>query len=281
LFLCAACSPRKSTTLAPEQNLPSYEIIGQGQQPLVFIHCWGCNKNYWKNQIEPLSKKYRLVLIDLPGHGKSFDVALPEWSVKSLAQSIETLIRKLGLKDVILVGSSMGGPIALQVAGDMPEAVKGIVCVDTLQNAEAKMPKEILEKAASQMEVDYAKTVREFMPMLFPDNPDPKILDWVNAEAVTSNPKATIPLMRNLADVDTVALMKAAKVPIRCVNSKPYKPTALPTAVEVNKKYADFDAIEMEGVGHFPMLERPEEFNSKFQQALDAITLASANPASR
>lgn len=259
----------------------SYQTFGTGPSTLVFIHCWSCNMSYFKNQIETLSQKYKLVLLDLPGHGSSYDRELPEYNVKTMASSAEELIKSLQLKNIILVGSSMGGPISLQIAGDMPGIVQGIVCVDTLQNADAPRPKEMFESAVKKMKVDFAKTVREFIPMFFPQNADPTLVKWVADQAAESNPKAVIPLFASLADIDTPTLLKNSKVPIRCINSKPYGPMAMPTAADINKKYADFDVIEMDGTGHFPMLERPGEFNDKFEKALESITLAYGKPQSK
>ena len=56
---------------------------------------------------------------------------------------------------------------------------------------------------------------------------------------------------------DWKAALKAAGVPVRAINAaKPYK-----TEIEINRKYGDFDALLMDGVGHFLMLEKPAEFN--------------------
>jgi pimeloyl-ACP methyl ester carboxylesterase len=78
-------------------------------------------------------------------------------------------------------------------------------------------------------------------------------------------------LFRDLMNVDTKALMKEAKVPVRCINAAPGLQFAIATAPDINKKYADFDAVIMEGVGHYPMLERPGEFNQKLREVLKGL----------
>jgi pimeloyl-ACP methyl ester carboxylesterase len=62
-------------------------------------------------------------------------------------------------------------------------------------------------------------------------------------------------------------------VPIRCVNSAPNTQFAIPTATDVNKKYADFDAVILESTGHFPMLEKPTEFNDKMRGVLKGFEM--------
>ena len=69
--------------------------------------------------------------------------------------------------------------------------------------------------------------------------------------------------------LDTKTLLKEAKVPVRCINAGARvssSPSRRP--VDVNKKYADFKVVIMEGVGHFPMLEKPVEFNEKLREVL-------------
>src|SRR5262249_28266736 len=48
-----------------------YKALGKGDTTLVLVHGWSCNLSFWKEQIGDLEKKVQLVLIDLPGHGKS------------------------------------------------------------------------------------------------------------------------------------------------------------------------------------------------------------------
>jgi pimeloyl-ACP methyl ester carboxylesterase len=62
--------------------------------------------------------------------------------------------------------------------------------------------------------------------------------------------------------------LKWARAPVRCINSAGGYQFFTPTAVAINKKYADFDAVTIEGVGHYPMLERPADFNQKLRDVL-------------
>jgi pimeloyl-ACP methyl ester carboxylesterase len=80
--------------------------------------------------------------------------------------------------------------------------------------------------------------------------------------------KMALGMMRALTAFDAKAALAGAKVPVRCINAAPGLPFAMATAVEVNRKYADFDVVLIEGVGHFPMLEKPAEFNDKLSAVL-------------
>src|SRR5438132_1130497 len=82
------------------------------------------------------------------------------------------------------------------------------------------------------------------------------------------DPKMALALMRDLFGLDTRKLLKEAKVPVRCINSAGGYKFFTPTAVETNKKYADFGAVTIDGVGHHPMLEKPDEFDRKLRDVL-------------
>ena len=75
-------------------------------------------------------------------------------------------------------------------------------------------------------------------------------------------------LIRDLMDLDVKPILKDARVPIRAINSSGGYALFIPTAVDINRKYADFNAVLMDGVGHYPMLEKPDEFNRKLRQVL-------------
>jgi len=75
-------------------------------------------------------------------------------------------------------------------------------------------------------------------------------------------------LMTDLTGLDMKVLLKEAKVPVRCINSGGGFQFFTPTAIDINKKYADYNAIQIEAVGHYPMLEKPTEFNEKLREVL-------------
>jgi pimeloyl-ACP methyl ester carboxylesterase len=82
---------------------------------------------------------YRVVALDQAEHGES-GKCRKSWTADSLADDVETVVKALALKHVILVGHSMGGSVAVLAAKRVPGTVIG---VDTLQNAEFKLPEEV------------------------------------------------------------------------------------------------------------------------------------------
>jgi pimeloyl-ACP methyl ester carboxylesterase len=271
-FSLAACSkpaPPSGTVTAADGTTIRYESRGHGEPALVFIHCWSCNRQYWDGQVKEFEKEHQVVTLDLGGHGDS-GKERKAWTVKSFVQDVQAVLRQLKIKQAILIGHSMGGPIALLTAAAQPETVKAVVCVDTLQNADAEAPKAQMKAAADQMEIDLRKVNQAFLPTFFYKDSDPKLVAWVVDEASKADPKIAAALMRDIADFDLKAAMSAAKVPIRCINSAE-KIGPVFTDAAANKKYADFEAILMPAVGHFPQLENPALFNGFLRQILEQL----------
>jgi pimeloyl-ACP methyl ester carboxylesterase len=94
------------------------------------------------------------------------------------------------------------------------------------------------------------------------------VRNWLKTKAEGQDPKMAIALMRDLFGLDTGKLLKEGKVPVRCINSAGGYKSFTPTVVETNKKYADFSAVTVEDVGHYLMLEKPDEFNRKLRDVL-------------
>ena len=244
------------------------EIRGQGDTALVFLHGWCGDREYWKHQIRAFAADYRVVAIDQAGHGESGEDR-KAWTADGLAGDVEAVAKSLGLKRVILVGHSMGGQVALLAAKRMPGTVVAVVGVDTLHNAESQLPEEVRTKFLADFDKDFKGTMRVVVTGMAHEKADVELKEWLVTRAEAQDPKMALALMRDLFGLDTVTAFKEAKVPVRCINSAGGYKFFTPTAVETNKKYADFGAVTIDGVGHYPMLEKPDEFNRKLRDVLE------------
>src|SRR5262245_42567358 len=146
--------PVKKTVKADDGLNIVCEVRGQGDTALVFLHGWCGDHEYWKNQAEAFTPDYQIVTLDQAGHGES-GKDRKEWTTAGLGADVETVVKALGLKRVILVGHSMGGPVALIAAKRLPGAVAAVIGVDTLQNAEFKMPAEQTKQFIDAFEKDF------------------------------------------------------------------------------------------------------------------------------
>jgi pyruvate dehydrogenase E2 component (dihydrolipoamide acetyltransferase) len=102
-------------------------------QKIVFLHGLGGSQSTWANVLGDFAERYRIAAIDLPGHGASDkpDAETTDYSLPGLARALGTVIEKLDLAPAIIVGHSLGGATALQLAFDRPKLVRGLVLVDS------------------------------------------------------------------------------------------------------------------------------------------------------
>ena len=243
------------------------ETCGKGDTALLFLHGWCGDHEYWKNQVDVFAPDYRVITLDQAGHGES-GKNRDNWSVAGLARDVESVVKALGLKRVILVGHSMGGPVALAAAKGMPGKVIAVIGVDTLQDVEFKMPEEVTKKFLADFANDFQGTMHVAFGGMVPEKTEAELKNWLLTRAAAQDQKMALGLMRDMTELDMKDLLKEALVPVRCINSAGGYQFFRPTSVEVNKKYADFNAVIMDGVGHYPMLEQPAEFNRKLRDVL-------------
>lgn len=106
----------------------NYEIVGQGKS-LLLIHGLGSSLKDWELQIPEFSKNYQVIAIDLRGHGQS-DKPPGPYSILLFASDVAELLKTLELAPAHVVGISLGGMVAYQIAVSFPEVVRSIVVVN-------------------------------------------------------------------------------------------------------------------------------------------------------
>jgi pimeloyl-ACP methyl ester carboxylesterase len=250
----------------------AYDVRGAGESAVVLVHGLGCDRALWRWTAEELAPDHRVVCMDLAGHGDSGAKERKTWDIATLGADVQTLVESLGLEHVVLVGHSISGPVCLDAARRMKGRVVAVVGVDTLHNAEAHIPPQQAQSMAASFEADREKAFRTMLPQMLGPGADPATVDWIIAQARKSNDVATAALFRSLLAADVGALLRGAGVRVRCVNAKPgAAPSTMPTDVATNRKYADFDAVLIDGVGHYPMIERPLTFSARLREVLASL----------
>lgn len=247
----------------------AYDVRGEGDVALVFVHCWACNRFFWRDQVDEFSSRYRVVTVDLAGHGQS-GTSREHWTVQSLAQDIVAVANDLKLKKIILIGHSLGGRVCLEAAPLMKGRVLGVVLVDIMNDVSQRVTMAEAEADAAKLRQDFKGYFRDLSP-LFSVHADPAVRHWVEDQAMAANPGPMIALKLDIPNVVPAVLFAHAGVPIRAINAVP--PLSDRTTIEENKKYADYDAILIPDAGHFLQLERPKEFNRALDRWLRELTL--------
>src|SRR4029450_11127613 len=123
-----------------------YHVYGSGEPAVVLIHGWSCDGNYWKEQIAPLKAKYTVVTVDLAGHGAS-GANRTDWSMGNFGEDVAPPEPQIHNQKVVLVGHSMGAPVALEAARRIGDRVVGIIAVDSFKTiGQPPMPAPQVEK---------------------------------------------------------------------------------------------------------------------------------------
>lgn len=242
----------------------AYVDTGGGAPALVFIHCGNCQMGMWTETLEAFAPTNRVVAMDLAGHGKS-SATRASWSLEGMGADVAELVRHLKLGKVILVGNSLGGPTALEAAKILgPSQVLGIVAVDTLQNVEMEWPEENFNKLLAAYEADFGKTCHAAMMQIVAPTASEAIKDRIARETCGDDPKAFLALFRTIRSYDQVKALEAVGVPVRAING-----SLFPTALDVDRKHSPgFSAVILQGVGHYPQVERPAEFQAELRKVV-------------
>jgi pimeloyl-ACP methyl ester carboxylesterase len=109
-----------------------YELHGSAGEPLVFVHGYTGDITDWRHQIPEFARTHRMLVLDNRGHGRSQAPADPEaFSVERMADDVEALAAQVGFERFHLLGHSMGGAIAQEIALRSPEKLLSLILEDT------------------------------------------------------------------------------------------------------------------------------------------------------
>jgi len=233
---------------------------------LVFIHGWSCDKSFWENQIKVFAPKYIIVTIDLGGHGQS-GINRKNWTLDAFAEDVAAVVNKIGLKKIILIGHSMGGPVTIEAANKLKGKVIGLIGVDTFQNLGKTIPDSLVSPFLKPFRSDFPAATKEFVKSMFLPNADSMLVKKVTDKMSSAPPEIAISSLENMFKDNAISALKNFAAPIISINNDHY-----PVQIESNKKQVKYFEVKiMKGVGHFIMLENPQEFNRLLQESIDQL----------
>ena len=252
------------TATSPDGIPIRYHAAGKGDPALVFVHCGGCERSFWDGQVAHFAAKHRAVALDLAGHGQSGG-GRKDWTMPAFGQDVVSVVEALGLKRVVLIGHSLGGPAVLEAARRVPGRVAGLVLVDSWVDFEQRFPAEEVEKYVSALQADYRATTTAIVSQYLFSASTPEPVKARVLETVLSEPQEIgVAVTRSSMTYSPLPALREIKAPIRAISSDRF-----PTNLEGNRKYVPgYQAAIMKGAGHYLMLEQPEAFNTLLAEAL-------------
>jgi pimeloyl-ACP methyl ester carboxylesterase len=259
-------------TASADEVAISYNVYGQGQPTLVFVHGWSCDSRYWREQVPFFAGQYRVVTLDLAGHGHS-DVGRAEYTMQAFGQDVKAVVKALQAEKVILIGHSMGGGIIAEAARLMPQRVIGLIAIDTLQNVEHPLTVEEMQQMVAPFERDFKAHVQFFVKEMMVPGMDHQLQAWIVQDMAAAPPTVAISAFKSyMGQYVTGAaatVFEGIQVPVYCVNADMW-----PVDYDANRRHMQtFEAMTLADVGHFLMLEKPVRFNDLLDKTITKILI--------
>lgn len=143
----------------------SYTDTGNGKV-IVLLHGFLENSNMWEHYITEFSKHYRVITVDLLGHGQTDCIGYIH-TMEDMADAVYAVLEELGITEAVFTGHSMGGYVALAIAELYPYMVKGIVLQNSTSKADSEERKLNRDRAINAVKQSYANFVRLAIANLF------------------------------------------------------------------------------------------------------------------
>jgi pimeloyl-ACP methyl ester carboxylesterase len=264
----ATAEAKIASVKAPDGVEIRYQVAGEGEPAIVFVHGWSCDRSYWRHQLDHFASSHRVLAVDLGGHGES-GLGRKEWTMAAFGEDVKAAVQAAGLEKVVLVGHSMGGPVIAEAARLMPERVVALIAVDFFTEVDRRFSAQEREGFLAPMRANFPKTTQAFVRQeMFVPRSDSKLADQIARDMASAPPSVAVSAMEQLLRYDQGAALAAAKAPVRLINADKW-----PTDLEALRKHRpDITLAVMPGVGHFLMMEAPEEFNRLLARAVEELT---------
>jgi pimeloyl-ACP methyl ester carboxylesterase len=242
----------------------AYDEVGLGKS-IVFVHGACENSSFWNHQ-RILSDRFRIIAIDLPGHGKSSPLSR-EIEIRSYSEIVSEFLSRICGDKPVLVGHSMGGAIALLNAIERPGSLRGVVLVCT--GAKLGVLPSIREGLRSRFE----ETVKAVVgPRQFSSKTNLETIRFVTNEILKCNNGIAAGDYEACNSFDVRQKLQSITIPVLIIAGEEDKMTPAIWSTYLKENIPRAKLVVIRDASHLPMLERPNEFNRhliEFASALD------------
>ncbi|MBY3192926.1 MULTISPECIES: alpha/beta fold hydrolase [Rhizobium] len=235
--------------------------------PLVFVHGFTTTAQFWREQIEAFSSRYRVIRIDLPGHGVSPRPEGRSYTIAAFANDILAVYRALEIDEAILVGLSMGGTVAQTFTLSHPERVLALVLVGaTPHGLGADVNVDNVLKAIDDLGVVQAS--QNVIERSFGRTAGRDLVEFARQEVaqtpafVAREAIASLNASDSRANLHDIGVPTLVVVGTEDIITPPGESVVLAEGIPESRLEVIADA------GHFPMLEQPQVFNHVLESFL-------------
>jgi len=249
---------KKDHIISDDGVMINYYIKGSEKKALVFVHGYSCSSEYWWPQLEYFSKNYTTVAVDLAGHGES-GLNRKEYSMEAFGDDVKSVIEHLDLNQVVLIGHSMGGPVIVKAARSLGTKTRLIIGVDTFHDLTTEGIGGFARIAVNTMfQLFYDSMTEDSIDDFFIERTDNDLEEWIRNDALKSPKNISQGTLDALLTMNYPESLSELSIPMIALNARSFRETKLDSNFDT---YKDIQIEFMEDVGHFIMLERPDEFN--------------------
>lgn len=253
----------------------SYDDLGEGSVPVIFLHGYPFDKTMWRSQIDFLQASNRVIAVDLRGFGASKDEET-SLSIGLFADDLIKFMNALSIDKAMICGLSMGGYIALNAVHRFPSRFDALILCDTQCSADSKEAKEKRYKSIDEINANGVNAFNEnFVKSVFYAGSLLNKKDIVEAlrTVVYSNSQHIITMgLRTLADrSETCSTLSEIKIPtlILCGREDALIPLAKAEYMHANIQDSVLKVINH--AGHVSNLEQAHEFNKHLCEFITTI----------
>ncbi len=248
-----------------------YEVTGDGS-PLLLIHGLGSSSRDWEMQIEPFAKDYQVITLDLRGHGQSGKPPGP-YSIRMFAEDTAALVRRIDILPAHVVGISMGGMVAFELAVHFPQLLRSL----TIVNSYPEMRVETLQE---HLQVWRRFLILELLGMrgmgrmlggrLFPFPEQSDLRETFVSRWAQNNKRAYRESLRAILNWDVESRLGEIDCPVLVVASDQDYVTVEEKRV-YTAKIPNAKLVIIEDARHAVTAERPDQFNTVLRDFLTSI----------
>ncbi len=235
------------------------EKNSRGEIPLLFCHGSGGNSGHWTYQAA-LPKEFRLIFLDLPGHGES--TGPPLNTVEGYREVIKSMVEELQPGKFFLVGHSLGGAITLDYARCYPDDLRGMILVST--GARLKVLPSILETFRN----------KEFVPempyYIYGKNADPKLIQESQREMSETPPEVFYADFSACDEFDIMGELSGINVPALVIVGDEDRLTPEKYSHYLAENLPRAELFVIEGAGHMVMLENSNLVNQSISDFIQS-----------
>ena len=256
-----------------------YELRGEGKA-VVFIHGWDCNRHFFKKQVPEFAKKYNVVSFDLRGHGDS-DRPEKGLYLARFAADVKELIEYLNLKDVVLIGWSMGVHIILEYINNYGcENISKVVLIDMTAKMVAEpnedWPHALFQNYTRADGMAYLEQIAQnwdavaegFVPAMFSTGPCQDEIPWVLEMAKRNTTHVMVNMWLAIIQKDYRDMLDKVTVPCLITYGELESLYHPENSVWLQEHIPGSELAGFNG-GHIHFLQDPENFNKRVMEFID------------